>query len=228
MSHKTNAVHRFEDSLQCIAATNGDLAESSKTAVIMTHSLSAVAEALLKPGRLYGVAELHSSPALISQEGGVYAWWFSKAPPEVSVDKTAIHENRRLLYVGIAPRKPSAAGSVSGGTLRNRLLNHCRGPLATSTLRRTLAVLLKDELNLSITRTGAGKLKMPPEHETRLTGWMDEHARVVWAVYPEPWEIEDHMIQGTLRLPLNIRGSSDPFAEVLSKLRSQVCPKPGN
>jgi hypothetical protein len=129
-------------------------------------------------------------------------------------------------YVGIAPRKPSAAGSVSGGTLRNRLLNHCRGPLATSTLRRTLAVLLKGELGLDITCTSAGKLKMPLELETRLTGWMDEHARVVWVVYPEPWEIEDHLIQGTTRLPLNIRGSSDPFAKVLSNLRSQVCPKP--
>jgi hypothetical protein len=195
MSHKTNAVHRFGGSLLCAVATSGDLAESSKTVGVMTHSLSTVADALLSPERLYRVAELRDLPTLIPRHGGIYAWWFSKAPPEVLIDKTAIHENRRLLYVGIAPRKPSAAGSVSGGTLRNRLLNHCRGPLATSTLRRTLAVLLKGELGLDITRTSAGKLKMPPEHETQLTSWMDEHARVVWVVHQEPWEIEDSLIQ---------------------------------
>jgi hypothetical protein len=226
MSHKTNPVHRFGGSLLCTIATSGDTAESSKTVVVMTHSLSTVGDALLSPERLYRVAELRDSPTLIPQQGGVYAWWFSKAPPAVSIDKTAVYEDRRLLYVGIAPRKPSAAGSVSGGTLRNRLLNHCRGPLATSTLRRTLAVLLKGELGLDITCTSAGKLKMPPENETRLTLWMDEHARVIWVVHSEPWEIEDHLIQGTTRLPLNIRGSSDPFAKELSKLRSQIDCKP--
>jgi hypothetical protein len=205
-----------------MVAIGGDPAERIWTAGVMTYSLTTVADALLRPERLYRVAELRDSPILIPGHGGIYVWWFSKAPPDVSIDKTAAYESRRLLYVGIAPRKPSAAGSVSGGTLRNRLLNHCRGPLATSTLRRTLAVLLKGELRLSITCTSAGKLKMPPEHETRLTGWMDEHARVVWVVHPKPWEIEDNLIQGKTRLPLNIRGSSDPFAKVLSKLRSQI------
>jgi hypothetical protein len=143
-------------------------------------------------------------------------------PPEVQPEKTAVHGDRRLLYVGIAPRKPSAAGSASDSTLRNRLLNHCRGPLASSTLRRTLAVLLKSEFGLSITRTKAGKLKMPPEHEAWLTGWMEENARVIWVVNAAPWEVEDHLVQGTARLPLNIRGSSDPFAKVLSAMRSQI------
>jgi hypothetical protein len=194
----------------------------------MTHSLTAAAEALLCPKRLYSVTDLRLAPSLIPEEGGVYAWWFAKAPSMVSVENTAIHDGRRLLYVGIAPRKPSAAGSVSDSTLRNRLLNHCRGPVASSTLRRTLAVLLKGELDLSITRTKAGKLKMSPEHEARLTQWMDDNARVVWLVNPAPWEVEDHLIQGAVRLPLNIRGSSDPFAKVLSTLLSQASPKAGS
>jgi hypothetical protein len=92
---------------------------------------------------------------------------------------------------------------------RHRLLNHCRGPLASSTLRRTLAVLLAGELDLSIGRTKAGKLKMSTEHEARLTQWMDENAQVVWLTNSAPWEIEDHLIQGAVRLPLNIRGSAD-------------------
>jgi hypothetical protein len=180
-----------------------------------------MAEALLHPRRLYGVAELTGAPTLIPQEGGVYAWWFSKAPPGVPIESTAVHEGSRLLYVGIAPRKPSAAGGISSRNLRHRLLTHCRGPIASSTLRRTLAVLLARDLGLSITRAASLKLKMLPEDETRLTGWMNENAQVVWSTCPAPWEVEDHLIQGT-RLPLNIRGSSDPFANELSKLRSRA------
>jgi hypothetical protein len=201
------------------------LAESRKTAVVMTHSLTAAADALLHPERLYSVTELSTAPTLIPQEGGVYAWWFSEAPPGVPVDDTVANEGRRLLYVGIAPRKPSAAGSFSSRTLRHRLLTHCRGPIASSTLRRTLAVLLAHELNLSITRTTSLKLRMSAEHETRLSQWMNENARVVWSTCLAPWEVEDHLIQGASRLPLNIRGSSHPFAKELSKLRSQVGPK---
>jgi hypothetical protein len=89
----------------------------------MTHSLIAAAEALLHPERLFSVVELSTAPTLIPQEGGVYAWWFSKAPPDVPVDDTAVCDDRRLLYVGIAPRKPSAAGSVSSRTLRHRIFN---------------------------------------------------------------------------------------------------------
>jgi hypothetical protein len=126
-----------------LRATNGNFAESSKTAVVMTHSLTTVAEALLHPERFYSVTELRDAPTLIPQKGGVYAWWFSKVPPG--------------------------------------------GPVASSTLRRTLAVLLKVELDLSISRTKAGKLKMSREHEARLTQWMDENAQVLWAVSSAPW-----------------------------------------
>jgi hypothetical protein len=139
----------------------------------------------------------------------------------VPIDDAAVHDGRRLLYVGIAPRKPSAAGSISGRTLRHRLLTHCRGPIASSTLRRTLAVLLKGELDLRITTTDAGKLKMSPDHEGRLTQWMEENTRVAWRVSAAPWELEDHLIR-TARLPLNIRGSTGPFAKVLSDMRSRA------
>jgi hypothetical protein len=80
-----------------VVATSGDLAESIKTAGVMTHSLTTVADALLRPERLYRVAELRDLPTLIPRHGGIYAWWFSKAPPEVSIDKTAVYEGRRLL-----------------------------------------------------------------------------------------------------------------------------------
>jgi hypothetical protein len=80
-------------------------------------------------------------------------------------------------------------------------------------------VLLKGELDLRITTTDAGKLKMTTADEGRLTQWMAEHARVAWQVSTAPWELEDHLIR-TARLPLNIRGSTGPFAKVLSAMRS--------
>jgi hypothetical protein len=193
----------------------------------MTHSLMTAAGALLCPKRLFSVFELRNAPTIIPKEGGIYAWWFSKVPPGVPVDETAIQDGRWLLYVGIAPRKPSAAGSVSKSTLRDRLLTHCRGPLALSTLRRTVAVLLASELGLSITLTASEKFKMSTAHETRPTQWMNENARVIWVTNPAPWEVEEHLIQGPVRLPLNIQGSSDPFAKVLSNMRSRIRQKGG-
>jgi hypothetical protein len=189
----------------------------------MTHSLTTVAEALLHPDHLYSVTELRAAPTLIPRSGGIYAWWFLNGPPGVPLDGTTIHAGRRLLYVGIAPRKPSAVGRPSTRTLRTRLLNHCRGPLASSTLRRTLSVLLQAELELCLAVTNAGKLKMSSDNESRLTQWMDENAQVFWIVHPEPWEVEDYLLKSTVRLPLNIRGSSDPFVKRLSTMRSQVC-----
>lgn len=67
---------------------------------------------------------------------------------------------------------------------------------------------------------------MPADDEAKLTDWMDEHARLNWVTSNMPWEVEDRLIQGTIRLPLNIRGNSDPFAKKLSILRSQAGHRP--
>jgi hypothetical protein len=108
---------------------------------------------LLRPKRVYGIIELCNDPTLVPQENGLYTWWFSKnVPPVVPVDHTAVHQGRRLLYVGIAPKD-----NLSRSTLQSRLKLHCRGPLAKSTLRRTLSALLRAELDLSFTLTNPGQ-----------------------------------------------------------------------
>ncbi len=128
---------------------------------------------------------------------------------------------RWLLYVGIAPN--GAKRTTGKRTLRDRLKNHCRGPIGSSTLRRTLASLLTpDLLDLSLGRTASGKHALSAQDEARLTQWMSTHLRVAWLVHPEPWQLEDALIKKGPRLPLNIAGSSDPFVETLKQRRRDL------
>jgi hypothetical protein len=186
----------------------------------MDEDCNGAASRLLNPDRLFTVSELRQTPALIPRAGGAYAWWLSTVPPGVPFDGTKIFDGSRLLYVGIAPRKPAPTEQGQGTrTLRDRLLNHCRGPIGSPTLRRTFATLLAPNLGLRVGRLPSGRIGMPAEDEAKLTDWMSMHARVNWVLSSVPWDVEDQLI-GETHLPLNIRGSSKPFAKVLSKLRS--------
>jgi hypothetical protein len=116
----------------------------------------------------------------------------------------------------------ATSNPASSRTLRDRLKNHFRGPIAMSTLRRSLAVLLNSELLLKVNRQSSGKLWMARDAETRLTGWMDQHARVCWTVTPEPWSVEHHLISTGPPLPLNIKGALHPFVLELERIRSSI------
>ena len=181
----------------------------------MTHRLSDTA-ALLAPARLYGVNELRLDPNLIPAARGLYGWWFASPPAGAPVEGTREIEGWRLLYVGVAGRHDGGSR-----TLRKRLANHLRGPAATSTLRRTLAVLLADELGLALSRRSTGKLYLG-DGETRLTAWMAEHAKVAWIEDPDPRALELALLTAGPRLPLNIEGSSDPYAATLRRQRALV------
>src|SRR5690242_3862728 len=80
----------------------------------------------------------------IPKTGGIYAWWIVGAPlPCVPVTRHPKEHDVGLVYIGIAPHGP---GTKS--TLRSRVVgNHLNGNIAASTLRRTLASLLIDELS---------------------------------------------------------------------------------
>jgi hypothetical protein len=187
----------------------------------MTYSLRACARALLSPKRFARVSEIRERPSLVPAEPGVYGWWFSSKLTGVPTEGTQLQRKWRLLYIGIAPSGPTSARRPR--TLRSRIKNHCRGPAASSTLRRTLACLLKNKLKLDVKRQPSGKLWMSSEDEMRLTEWMDAHARVAWICHPEPWQLESQLIaRGKPRLPLNIRGSRDPFGAELKVLRAAV------
>lgn len=180
-----------------------------------------LAAPLLQPAELLSVARLLADRNKVPDEPGIYAWWFKDALPEVPLDDTLSFDNHRLLYVGIAPRKPSASGSESKSTLRRRILrNHLGHRLASSTLRRSLAMLLKGGLDLDISRNTADKLVMPRSHEDRLTDWLIANAALTILPTPQPWQLEAALIQQGPAFPLNLAGSSHPFRERLSGLRT--------
>jgi len=55
--------------------------------------------------------------------------------------------------------------------------------------------------------------------EARLRKWMAQHARVCWVEHPEPWKMEEVLLE-ELFLPLNLAGNSDhPFHHKLSEIR---------
>jgi hypothetical protein len=187
----------------------------------ITHSLSSAAD-LLAPVTFHTAAEIAADPKLVPDAPGVYGWWFDDTLLKVPTEDSIENSRRRLLYIGIAPSPPSSSGAASKRTLRDRLKNHTRGPIAVSTLRRTLTSLLWRQLGLAVCRLPSGKLSLPREDERRLTEWMTAHARVAWMVHPRPWEIESALIVGGPRLPLNIRESSDPFRAELQALRRHL------
>jgi hypothetical protein len=190
----------------------------------MAHTLSREAETFLEQAQFVTADAIREKPAIVPAEAGVYGWWLDQALgnlSEASYARGGLH----LLYIGIAPSAPPKGG-VKPRTLRDRLLNHCRGPMATSTLRRTLAALLKANEGFSIERAASGKSQMSADDEARLTRWMTEHARVTWLTTPVPWILEKEFLDRGPRLPLNIRGSSDPFRKRLSALRAASLVRP--
>ena len=53
-------------------------------------------------------------------------------------------------------------------------------------LRKTLGVLVSDELGLELRRVGSGGRRTFAAGEAVLTRWMAERAVVSWVVHPEP------------------------------------------
>ena len=175
---------------------------------------------LLAPSLFVVAADIAADPHVVPDNPGIYGWWFDEdVLAQVPKTDSLRCDGRRLLYVGIAPSAPSALGRASRRTLRDRLKNHARGPIAHSTLRRTLTVLLDSTLVLAPTRRANGKLTMSHEAELELTAWMSSHARVSWMVHQSPWLVEHQLITQGPRLPLNIRDSPDPFRHELARLR---------
>lgn len=154
---------------------------------------------------------------------GVYAWYFTAAPPGVPLEGCHVWQDAVLLYVGISPKAPPVNGRApSRQTIRSRVRYHYRGNAEGSTLRLTLGCLLADELEIGLRRVGSGKrMTFGREGEARLTEWMARHARVVWMVADRPWEIEEQLIR-SLVLPLNLdQNRHSPFHQELSARRAE-------
>jgi hypothetical protein len=174
---------------------------------------------LLEPEKLYSRADILAQSCPVPRLSGVYAWWFRTALlPGVPLDDCREWQGRHLLYIGIAPRKPSAAGRSSTSTLRDRLRYHYAGNAEGSTLRRTLGCLL----GLELRRVGSGKTMTFSEQEAELNDWMQENAFVCWLTEETPWQVETDLIE-RLSLPLNLdQNRQHTFHGHLSRMRRQA------
>lgn len=182
-----------------------------------------MSDALLAPARLWTRAEVLARPSPVPAQPGVYAWYFTSAPPEVPTGECHRVGGAVLLYVGISPKRPPADGSSpSTQTLRNRVRYHYRGNAAGSTLRLTLGALLADQLDIGLRRVGTtGNRLTFSDGEAALNEWMAAHARVCWVADPQPWLAESHLI-GDVSLPLNLdQNAHSNFHAELTHRRAQ-------
>lgn len=127
----------------------------------------------------------------LGRGSGVYAWWADPSVlPDLPGPPNESDPSLRLLYLG-------RATSLRGRILRNHLRRS-----GSSTLRRTLAGLLRSE---GYRTTWTKGVVLVPEDEARLTAWMYAHLRLTWAQDPEPATVEAELVR-RLHPPLNVHG----------------------
>ncbi|MEU3472656.1 GIY-YIG nuclease family protein [Rhodococcus sp. NPDC006774] len=149
---------------------------------------------------------------------GVYGWWFDELPSnEIDTAGCYQRDGLTLLYAGISPSKPPTTGKApSRQSIRTRIRYHYRGNAYGSTLRLTLGCLL----GIPLRRVGSGHRLHFHEGESRLNEWMGAHAFVSWVTHPEPWTLEDELIE-SYDLPLNLMGNRrNAFHPQLTAARS--------
>lgn len=178
-----------------------------------------------------------AAPSPVPAVPGVYGWWFRRLPTAMDVSRCLTRDGCTLLYTGISPKRPPTNGSApSRQTLRDRLRTHYAGNAEGSTLRKTLGVLLANELGIQLRVVGSGKRMTFVAGEQRLSEWMAAHALVSWVEDPQPWVLENSLIRA-LDVPLNLQGNShNRFHPQLSGQRAEavaearllpVVPNPG-
>lgn len=144
---------------------------------------------------------------------GIYAWWGSVPWPPTFPNP---NPSRDLpVYVGIAATE----------TLAERFakchLSRTRG----SALRRSLAALLADELNLLPHLLGGSarrpdKFGLSPTGEKLLTDWMEQNLKVSWVEVAAPGDDESRLIRELLPGLNDLGAVGSPYRGPLRELRS--------
>ena len=169
---------------------------------------------LVSDRRLIPAADVLSCGAELPTRG-IYGWFFNASPPGCPTDLCFHRECADLLYVGIAPSRDSSRTTVS-----KRLQSHLRGNTRSSTLRLSLASLLRRQLALRFIPAGKGVRLGSDEHI--LTQWILDHAFFAVADCDTPWIFEKALIQ-SIDLPLNLQhNTAHRFHPSLSQARSQA------
>ena len=178
-------------------------------------------QTIVNPTTLYSRQDVLSSPPIVPDVSGVYAWFFKEIPQGVNIDGCVTRGDLTLLYVGISPDRIGKPNSKQ--TLRKRITTHFKGNAEGSTLRRSLGVLLTHASGYPLRRVGSGRrITLTHNGEQWLDTWMDANAYVCWLEHPTPWDFEEVLLS-QLSLPLNIKGNSHhPFSTVLSNAGRQA------
>ncbi|HYJ56443.1 MAG TPA: hypothetical protein VEX40_13200 [Mycobacterium sp.] len=201
----------------------------------MTESISAkrnaAAVAKFVAAQRYTREEIFADPDPVPAEAGAHGWWFKEIPGGIDVSGCEQQDGWTLLYLGISPGPPRADGKPQiPQDLRKRIRYHFGAGNACadgSTLRKSLGVLLGDQLGFALRRVGSGKRQTFAGGEAVLTQWMAENAAVSWVLHPEPWYLEAKLINA-LDLPLNIQDNErNAFASELKKRRRDAAVKAG-
>jgi hypothetical protein len=162
-----------------------------------------------------------SEPCPVPNQPGAYGWWFRTVPVLVDATGCEVRDGLTLLHVGVSPTPPRPNGKQPvSQDLRKRIRYHfgaARGNADGSSLRKTLGVVLADELGIELRRIGSGRHITLAGGEAVLNQWLADNAQVSWVVRQEPWIFEDELVSA-LELPLNPQGNN-AFHQELKRLR---------
>ncbi|MHA3020123.1 GIY-YIG nuclease family protein [Mycobacterium sp. BMJ-28] len=197
----------------------------------MSSKRAAVAVTNFLDAQRYTRDEVFADPCPVPAAAGAHGWWFREVPDGIDVSGCAQREGWTLLYVGISPGPPRTDGKAQiPQDLRKRIRYHFGANNAGadgSTLRKSLGVLLGEQLGFELRRIGSGKRQTFAGGEAVLTRWMAENAAVSWVLHPEPWYLEPKLIDA-LDLPLNFQENGrNAFAPELKRRRKEAAVKAG-
>lgn len=170
-----------------------------------THG-DAVIEAALEA--LAGERHNHSRAAdLVPDQPGLYAFYGDKQAWTDLALEPAFDD--QPLYVGKAER------SLNGRDVRTHFAT---GKTGSSTVRRSLAALLANDLRLvAVPRNlakpdGSANFALDPASDARLSTWMESHLRLATWVRPDGFVLGDIETAVVLRLrpPLNLDKVGEP------------------
>ena len=152
-------------------------------------------------------------PSLLPETAGVYLAYFRHEAGLLAATQQVHHSNDLptklgefdLLYLG-----------ASEDSIRGRILKHLKGDLRRSSLRRTVGVLLREQLSLSLCEANRANFHFG-DGEVRLSRWLAENSAFAFIETEDAFRFEKFLIQ-KLGPPLNLsHRRRHPLAKILMK-----------
>lgn len=165
---------------------------------------------------LLSVIPVDPREALAATKSGVYAWWDAAGVLDRFRPAECPEFDWRFpVYVGKAQRS-------IGARFEKMHLAETR----QSSLRRSLAGLLYQELDLlpGVTAVGDGKMVVAPAEEERLTWWMLQNLTVTWVQLGHaPGPIEKEVICNLSPLLNDLHAMNSPYRVSVRRARAMLC-----